>query len=492
MLGTITLSRWNFEPIITRALRASLVFAVLFGSIALIPGKSKAQQTLAFTVGDKNYRASITWLIKHNNTEFKSQTAHTFDRSLDPNFDLAVFFQFANDSLPPGNDIVWGFQFSQSGDILSPANNEKRSRSSSQFQRFDLTGSGTATLAIVPKAWKKTGPDKYEMIGLGKLITLSFAVSDKSQPLQTGTANGPDSARTPNPAGESGSPGRLPKPIPPLAELPEEKIAYVEAQNVPDTMQKIKAMMDFVDKYAAVKPNSELVAKAIENVPLGISVPENKGDGTYTYTLNYTTRPVVDTVQVRGWDWKLSEKNFGKYELVLTDLRDSIHIFKIADPGKKAPFNEPKSISPFEKITIRLVNQTKDSFQIYAEGGVPPFIIFLSQNGFPRERYVMAQTNTIRSFSKAACVRCETGKYTLEVYSSDFSTLLMQADQAIQIRKINYLLLILFAIVGIPIAYFGIRWFRRYWQVFQYERKLKQIQAWELKEEQDAAKRKET
>lgn len=455
------------------------------GCLALLFSTAHAQQTLPVEWNGKTYQADVSWVVKHNNSDFRSKTEHIFDLQLDPSIDLAVYFNFSNDSLPPDPDVVWGFQFNHTGGLLTPGTNEKRARSRSQFQRFEVARAGTTTLTITPRAWRKTASGKFEPIASGKPFNLVFTITDSSRPLAARPIT-PDTSRRTIPE----IPRPNPAESPATSELRAEETAFADARAVPDTIQKIKALMDFVDKYAPLKPQSKLVAEAIRNVPLGISVPEDRGDGTYTYTLNYASRPIIDSAEVRGWDWQLMEGPFGKYRLVLTDLRDTVHRFKLADSGKNAPFNTPKELHPFERINIRFLGEFGDSFRIRAVGGNPPFMVFLVQDGFPKERYIMDQTDTTWSFSKVACNQCRTGAYSLEVYTSDFSTLLLKVDKAVHVRRISYALVLLGVLISIPLLYFAARHFRRFWTIFTYERKLRQIEKWEIREAREEEKRK--
>lgn len=447
-----------------------------------------SQQFIAFAANGKEYRAAISWVVKYKGAEYKAKTEHTFSTTGTDAFDLAVNFNFQNDSVPLENDIVWGFQFSQNGDIISPAANEKRSRSKSLFQRFEITGSGTAGLTIVPKVWKRSAGGKFDPLGLGTPIKLSFNIT-------IGSVQAPSDAgapvKTPGPADSLTANRDTVKAEPATAEAVEENTAYIEATASADTLQKIKALRDFVDKYAVSNPKSVLVAKAIKNIPLGTSIPEKRSDGTVSYTLNYAVKPVVDSSQVRGWRWKLSPSEFGKYQLTLTSLHDSIQSFRIADLGKNAPFNQPKELRPFQRIIVRLDGVTRDSFRIKVIGGAPPFIVFLSQSKIPKWRQVLNRTDTVWAFSKDVCQICKSGPTTLEVYDSDLSTLLLKVDDAVRIFKINYFFVLFAGIAAILLVYFSYNPLRRYWRRYAYERKLRQIESWEEREEQTRKRNKQ-
>ena len=477
---------------VKRAGKECKILPVFLALLAFSTVRGLAQQLLTFNVNGKSYNAEISWVVKHNNVEFKSRTTHTLDIGKATAFDLAVFFNFKNDSLPSDNDIVWGFQFSQNGSLISPAGNEKRSRSKSQFQRFNVSGTGAGGIVITPKAWRRAASGRFEMVGQSAAFTLAFNFSDSNlppAPENTSSATAPDVAGNPAKTTVNNRPQN------PVNENPQdlkEAKDYTAARNVTDTIQKIRALIDFVDKYAATKPKSALVANAVKDIPLGVSVPTSKGDGTYTYTLDYPVNLYIDSAKVRGWNWNLSKTPSGKYELVLIDLKDTVHAFPLADAGKNSPFNLPKELSPFEKIKVELLGESSDSFHIKLAGGIPPFIVFLSKNGFPVERYVIDTTNITKSFSKDDCDRCKTGTYTLEVYSSDFTTLLLRVEEAIHVRKISYLWILLFCVVGFPVAFFTVKLIPRFWQWLVYQKTLLEIWIYESREIREAAKRKKS
>lgn len=474
---------------VKRAGKEFKLLSVLLALLVFPTIRGLGQQLLTFNVNGKSYSAEISWVVKHNSVEFKSRTAHNLDIGKATAFDLAVFFDFKNDSLP-GNDIVWGFQFSQNGNLITPASNEKRSRSKNQFQRFNVAGAGAGGLVIIPKAWQRTPSGRFEAVGQGAAFTLGFNFSDSN------LTPAPENAPPPATPVASNGPARpnekagSPKPLDVKPEVNKEEQDYTAARNVTDTIQKIRALIDFVDKYAAAKPKSPLVASAIKDIPLGISVPAASGDGTYTYTLDYPVNLYIDTAKVKGWDWTLTKTPSGKYELVLIDLKDTVHAFPLIDAGKNAPFNLPKELSPFDKIQVELLGESKDSFQIRLTGGVPPFIVFLSKNGFPAGRFVINTTNTVKTFSKSDCEGCKSGAYTLEVYSSDFTTLLLRIEDAIHIRKIRYLWILLFSVVGFPVVFFIVKLIPRLWEWLMYQKTLLEIRILEIREIREAAKRK--
>ncbi|MBK6930892.1 MAG: hypothetical protein IPH12_08440 [Saprospirales bacterium] len=438
------------------------------------PSFALAQQSISINVEGKIYRADIFWTIRHNNLDYKGVTIYSFDRSLSATFDLAVHFKFKNDSIPQDNNLVWGFQFNQTGDILFPPANEKRSRSARQFQRFDMRSTGEASLTIIPKIWKKLAGGGFEPLNMGTPFTLGFKITDSGGAALVSNNPAVDNLNGPN-AGST--------PEQPLAgKDQEESRAYAAATTMSDSTEKIKALIDFVDKYAAERPASPLVATAIKNVPLGTSLPKNRGDGSITYTLDYAVNPVIDTAGVQGWKWELSEFAFGRYELKLQDLGDSVHSIRIADLGKNAPFNRPRELRPFDRISVQLIGQDREFFQLKVEGGVPPFIVFLSQDKIPRERYILTRTDTVWSLRKSDCRLCKTGKHTLEVYNSDFSTLLLRAQNSIQIFRVNYYFAGLLGVLVISLFILLFKPLRRAWRMYRYERQMSEIEAWEKKE----------
>ena len=452
-------------------------FIVLLSWLSISP--ASAQQFISFSWEGQSYYADINWVVKHNNTEYWDQPAHQFDKSLDPSFDLVVFFKFKYDSIPGDQDLVWGFQFNQGGGLISPTSNDKRSRSLKQFQRFQLSGSGEASLTISPKVWRRNRSDQFEVVDLAPPFNLTFSVADGSL-----TAN-----NTPSPADLENlsinpiKSKEIPIPVSEHAINTAAEIeAYKKAMTEADSKQKIKALIDFVDNLAPNKPKSALVAEAIKNVPLGTSLPKSKGDGTYSYTLNYAVNPVVDTNTVKGWKWNLSQEGTGQYQLTLKDLGDSEHSFKITDIGKNAPFNQPKEIRPFDKIQVALVGENSESFQLRIIGGVPPFIVFLSQDRIPKARFIITATDTLWSIKKEDCLLCKSGNHTLEVYNSDFSTLLLRADSAINIFRINYYYVGLILLTVILFIYFSYKPLTRVRQRYIYEKRLRDIDEWEQRD----------
>lgn len=472
------LYRFRDKGVIQHALALRLLALVLLFSPL---GAVLAQQPVVFQVNGKNYRADVFWTVKHHGVEFRGATMHNLNRSDDSAFDLAVYFKFRDDSIPADENILWGFRFNQNGGIISPSNNEKRSRSLHLFQRFELSGGGNAGLTIIPVVWRRTASGQLEVIAQAQPAVLGFAIADVAPKPTVATA--PELTAPQRPVEKI--PER--KPEPPLTPLPDaipedESTAFTAAAAVRDSTQKIKALMEFVDKFAAAKPKSDLVGKAIKDIPLGTSLPVAKEKGQISYTLNYAVNPVVDTSSVKGWDWELTPAEFGRFKLTLSDLGDTVHAIRIADIGKNAPFNRPRELRPFDKIRVTLAGEDRDSFQIRLEGGTPPFIVFLSDKRVPRERYVLDRTDTIWSISKSSCRLCKTGAHTLEVYDSDFSTLLLRAESAIHIYRVNYVYAALFGVAAVLILFFAYKPLLNAWRRFLYLRKLRQIEAWEKRD----------
>jgi hypothetical protein len=441
----------------------------LIASFGAIQGH--AQQSISFSIDGYTYQADINWIVKHNRTNYQGKVAHALDRSVDPSVDLVVLFKFRYDSIPGDQNLVWGFQFSEEGGLLTPTRNDKRSRSLKLFQRFQLTGTGNASLLISPKVWRKSSSNQFNIVTLAEPFKLNFNISEGAVTALNG-APVPDSLNN--------------KPVQTIpsstASSEAESIAYNLAIAESESTQKIKALMNFVDKFSTAKTSSPLVTEAIKNVPLATSLPVNKEGKRFSYTLNYAVNPVIDTSSVRGWRWTLSESDFGRYQLILDDIGDSVHSFKIADLGKNAPFNQPREIRPFDKIQVTLEGEDRNSFWFRLEGGVPPFIVFLSQNQIPKARYVINYTDTLWTIPKSSCKLCKSGPHTLEVYDNDFTTLLLRADKAIHITRINYIYLGLLAVAILLIIYFSFKPLKRARDRYLYEKRLRDIEAWEEKD----------
>ncbi|TNE59247.1 MAG: hypothetical protein EP344_08725 [Bacteroidetes bacterium] len=436
------------------------------------PNFGTAQETIQFNANGKLYRANIVWIVKHNGVTYRQQTAHALDRTGADNFDLAVHFAFENDTVPEDPNLVWGFQFEQGGNLITPARNEKISRSVDLFQRFHLSGTGDAYLTISPKIWRRTPSDQYQVVTQATPVIIGFTVT---APTLSVTAAEP--ART-----RQDSTRRRTQPISTLPSVQpntDEERAYAEAVRLADTQERIKALIDFVDTYAEANPRSGLVAEAIKNIPLGTSLPKRQNENAISYIIDNAVNPRVDSSS--GWRTNLSPEGFGRFRLTLDDLGDTVHYIRIADPGKNAPYNRPRELSPFEQIKVELAGEDIDSFRIKTMGGTPPFIIFLSQNKVHKIRYILNQTDTTWAFSKASCTSCKTGKHTLEVYNSDFSTLLLRVEGAIHIRKINYYNAGAFAVLGLLLLSFAYKPLVRAWRRYRYNKTLREIEAWEEK-----------
>ena len=449
--------------------------AVLLFLFCVIPNSGKAQQTVSFNIDGFTYQADINWVVKHNGTEYPGRTAQAVNRSQDGTIDLMVLFKFRYDSIPDDQNLVWGFTFSHDGGLLSPARNEKRSRSVKLFQRFQLTNTGNASLLISPKVWRKTRSNQFEVVTLAQPFKLNFAISENGG-LTTNTTVLKDSIK--NKSQQTNEVKTADK----SAVTDAEREAFNQAVNEVEASRKIKAFMSFVDKFSPEKPASPLVTEAIKNVPLAASLPDKKGRKTFSYTLNYAINPVIDTSSVKGWHWTLSESDFGQYQLILNDLGDTVHSFRFADLGKNAPFNRPREISPFDTIKVTLEGEDSDAFYLRFLGGNPPFIVFLSQEQIPKVRYFVEQTDTLIAIPKSTCELCKNGAHTLEVYDSDFSTMLLHADKAIHIKRLNYFQVGLI-VVGIILAiYFLFNPARRAWKRYVYEKQLREIAEWEKKD----------
>ncbi|MEQ1746577.1 MAG: hypothetical protein ABMA02_14190 [Saprospiraceae bacterium] len=485
----IQLARSCFSNIFGTSAPVTLVVMTGACLVLALPVASNCQRALGFQWNGQNYRADFTWAVKHADSEYKSRSAHTIDRSKDPSFDLEATFRFRNDSIPTDNDVVWGFQFRQAGNIISPATNEKFTRSLRIFQRFQVDGTGNATLTVTPKVWKRNAAGQFDAIGQATPVTIGFAVIDAPPAVVA-----PVTA-APTPVQPNLSPTDLPA-TPPVQTPPSQPVAlqaeaqaYAEALKEADSLRP-KALLNFIEQYGKTPGvRSALVDKALKDVPLGTSQPEKKGDGTFTYTLENAVRPVVDTASVQGWTWKLSEFEKGRFRLTINDIGDTAHSIRIADLGKNAPYNLPRDLRPFERIRVTIVGETWDSFQIRVTGGEPPFFVYLSKDNVPKIRYTLTETDKTWSLDKGQCEACKNGQHTVEVYNNDFSTLLLRAESAIHIRRVNYFYRALFAAVALLLVYFFYKPIIRAWQHFRYQSQLRDIEAWEKRVEEEENRR---
>lgn len=458
--------------------------------LAGMPGEVAAQRTVVFQSGDKTYRAEFSWAIKHAGNEYKSKASHIIDRSKDAAFDLEATFRFRSDSLPADNDVVWGFQFRQNGNVIAPASNEKHTRSPRLFQRFQASGTGNGSLTIVPKAWKRNAAGQYEAIGQAAPVTLVFTISDGASAVAAPTVATPAPAE-PTPAPQPENQPVQPKPAPatPAAQQAEAQ-AYAAARNQPDSTLRAKALLNYIDQYEGKSGvQSALVSQALKDVPLGISLPVRRNDGSFLYVLDNALNPVVDTGALRGWETRISAVGQGQYQLEIKYLSDVQHLIRIADIGKNAPYNKPIELHPFEKIQVELAGETRDSFRIRVAGGVPPFIVYLSQDNIPKIRYLLTRTDTIWTLGKSDCAVCDNGAHTVEVYNNDFSTLLLRAERAVNISKINYFYLALYSVTAVMLLIFLYKPLVRAWRHARYSRTLRDIEAWERRVEEEERQR---
>lgn len=465
-----------FRLVPLRKSRAGATFAparlAVWALACLLPLAGVGQQSIAFQADGKTYRAEISWTVKHAGNSYQSASAHTLDSQKDPAFDLEVQFRFADDQVPPDDDIVWGFQFRHAGDLLAPNTGEKRARGLRQFQRFQAVAPGNATLTISPKIWRRSAEARFEVVGQSAPFTLGFS-SINGTPVPQPTTAAPPA----QPATQPAKPAPQPTAATTTTPLPGETEAYAKAANEPDTSLRIKALLNFIDQHRASGTAAPLVAKALKEVPLGTSLPKSTGPGTVAYTLDYAVKPVVDSA--KGWQHKITETGNGGFSLTLSNLGDTAQAIQIADIGKNPPFNRPRTLRPFEKTQVTLVGQSRDSFRIQVAGGIPPFIVYLSQNNVTRVRYVLSETDTTWAFPKDQCTACKSGPHTLEVYTSDFSTLLLRAESSIRIFKIDYYALALYTMLSVLIVYFAYKPIQRAWRQYQYKRKLRDIESWE-------------
>lgn len=464
-----------------RLLAAGVVLC-FFGTMPL-----RAQQTFAFSLDGKTYRVEASWNVKHAGSTYANTTAHTLDFSKGNAFDLEVQFRFLDDTPPPEVELLSGFQYRHSGSTLAPTEGEKRARGLRHFQRFQAVGGGNATLTLTPRVWRRTPEGSVEILTSGISTTLSFAPA---------AAPTTPTAAVPTATTDTTARPSTPQPLlqePPLtAAQKAENEAYAKAVSTPDSAQRIRAMIDFVDQYRAANPPSPNVQKALREVPLSASLPQPQAPGQVSYVLDYAIRPVIDSAQANRWRWELKNIAPGRFQLNLSALTDTVTTFVLADAGKSAPFDRPRLLQPFEKVQVALISQTPADFTLRLVGGTPPFMVYLLQDRVTRMRYMISQTDTTITLSKAACTVCQDGHHTLEVYTGDFSTLLLREIDAIQIDRPNRLplILVLSTILFLLIAFH--KSIGKWWRYYQYRRKLREIETWERIIEEEMKRRKKT
>ncbi|MCS6928544.1 MAG: hypothetical protein NZM43_03510 [Saprospiraceae bacterium] len=445
----------------------------------------QAQQTFAFPVEGKNYRVEVNWNVKHSGKTYANITAHALDFSANNAFDLEVQFRFPEEVPPPEIELLFGFQYRQGGSLIAPSEGEKRARSMRHFQRFQAIGGGNATLTLTPKVWRRTPEGTIEPLAAGSPTTLGFATLEK--PSTSTAAALPPIPDTPVRSAPVPSPPTEP-PLTPAQKA--ENDAYAKATGVPDSVQRIRALIDFIDQYRTSSPQSPNVQKALREVPLSASLPQAKAPKQVTYVLEYAVNPVIDTSQADRWQWKIENISPGRYQLTLSALSDTATAFTLADVGKSAPFNQPRTLQPFARVQVSLVGQTKDLFTIRFVGGTPPFMVYLLQDRITRMRYLVSHTDTVVALSKAACTVCPDGLYTLEVYTGDFSTLLLREMNIIEIDRPNRLpILLALGAVALLLVVFR-KSIVQGWRYYKYRRQLREIEAWERIIEEEAKRRK--
>jgi hypothetical protein len=445
-----------------------------------------AQQSFTVPVNGKNYRIEVSWKIKHAGNTYINATGHELDFSKGNAFDLEVQFRFPEETPPEGGDLLSGFQYRCAGSTLAPSNGEKRARGMRHFQRFQAIGEGNATLTLTPKIWIQTPDNPPEVIAVAPSLTLGFA-----RPAPT-VASRP--ARSDTAAPTSAELTSIPKILSPqdLVDIAqkEQEAAYAKALNEPDSVQRIRALIDFLSQHQATSPSSPVVQKALRQVPLSTSLPQPQKDGKVLYVLNYAVRPEVDTGQAKSWKWELKGLPAGQYLLTLSPLSDTSTTFALIDAGKSPPFNRPRLLQPFEQIGIELLGQTRRDFTLRLKGGTPPFMAYLLQDGVTRIRYLIPQTDTIWTLSKELCTVCKDGAHTLEVFTGDFSTLLLRKENSIHIKRPNYVLLFLSLGAGLILFLVLRKPLVSGWKYYQYRRKLRDIEIWERIIEEEERRRK--
>ncbi len=444
-----------------------------------------AQQSLVFSVNGKNYRAEVSWNVKHAGSAYSNSFAHTLDFSKDKAFDLEVQFRFLEEVPPPEAGLLWGFQFRHGGNILAPTDGEKRARSARQFQRFQAVRGGSAALALIPKVWRQTGEGGIELLVSGPPTSLSFTPMPSKAEAPVAIVD------TPAKAPVVAAPVTPPQEEPVSPTLKAESEAYAKAVSEADSTQRIKALIDFVEQYGAANPRSPNVQKALREVPLASSLPQPQSGGQLSYLLNYAVRPTVDTAKSGGWSWDLKNVAPGRFQLTLKPLSDTVTAFSIADLGKAPPFNRPRVLQPFDKVRVSLVGQTRRDFSLHFVGGQPPFMVYLSQDRVTRIRYQVPYTDTIWTLSKELCTVCKGGAHTLEVYTSDFSTLLLREEGGIYIHRVNYWLWVLLPALFVAFIFLFRKPAVKGWRYYRYRRQLRDIEAWERIIEKEAKRRKE-
>ena len=429
---------------------------------------SAAQKVLTFEGNGQKYQCNVYWTVEHTGTVHKGETAFNLDISQEKTIAINVLFIFEGSNLPGENDIEWGFQVAESGGSIVLPSNINRNRSTKKYLIVKASKAGASTMTISPKVWRKLDLGKYNELASADPIVLNFTLTEKT-PAAEPTA--PTSKTTQN----SNRPStKTPAPQPAAPQISEEEKAYNEAAGIDEKSRRESALKGFVAKFGAKNPNSQWVAKALRASPLGYDQPTANPDGSYTYSLTNAVDLKIDS---NGLRLNLEKTGFAAYKLTITGSSDTINQLFITDAGKDAPYNQTKTLKFKERVIVTLLGQDSDSFRIKISGGTPNFIVFLSQNGFPRERYEITKTDSVFALSKAACKLCEDGAHTLEVYDSENSTQFFSSADAIDIEKTNYILNFL-KIVGILlILSFVVVRLRQARQKRLYEDKLRQKKA---------------
>lgn len=466
-----------------RLLAAGVVLC-FFGATPL-----RAQQRLVFSLDGKTYRVEASWNVKHAGSTYANATAHALDFSKGNAFDLEVQFRFPDETPPPEMELLLGFQYRHGGSTLAPTEGEKRARGLRHFQRFQAVGGGNATLILTPRVWHRTPEGSVEILASGSPTTLGFA-SAATPTTPAAAAPTPPADTTARPSAPPPAPAPQEPPL--TAAQKAENEAYAKVISTPDSAQRIRAMIDFVDQYRAVNPPSPNVQKALREVPLSASLPQLQAPGRVSYVLDYAVRPVIDSAQANRWRWELKNIAPGRFQLNLSVLSDTVTTFALADAGKSAPFDRPRLLQPFEKMQVALVGQTSDGFTLRLVGGTPPFMVYLLQDRVTRMRYMVSQTDTTVTLSKVACTVCQDGPHTLEVYTGDFSTLLLREIDAIHIDRPNRWPLILALGLTLFLLIVFHKSIGQWWRHYQYQRKLREIEAWERIIEEEMKRRKKT
>ncbi len=468
------ISRWMAAAVFARQKKQLL--ALLWGWLVCASSLG-GQQTWSVEIDGKSYPVEVRWSVKHSGQSYNNATSHFLDLSKSRVFDLEVVLRPVGEMPPPEAGLLWGFQYRHSGGALAPTQGEKRARGMRHFQRFQIVSSEKVVLILTPAVWKQTSESPLQLVVSGTPISLTFAPSEAllvAKPAELTVESIPE------------------KTTPTVTVSPSEveTQTYAAANRETDSIQRIKALREFVDQYRATNPQSPLVQKALKEVPLGASLPKPTTDGKVTYVLDYAVQPVVDTTRSSEWQWELKSIGTARFALTLKPLTDTANVFVVVDTGKRAPYNRSYALRPTQKIQVQLLGQTPRDFTLRISGGSPPFLAYLTQKSVTRMRYLIPHTDTTWALSKDACTVCKDGEHTLEVYTGDFSTLLLRAEDSIYFARPRYWLWAIIAGIALALVILFQKSLVRGWKYYEYSRKLQDIERWERLIEKEAQQRK--